>query len=218
MFNQEIDIKLPHVTLKGNITIPKDAFGFVLFSHGSGSSRHSPRNMYMARTLNDNNIGTLLFDLLTEEEDRTYKNRFNIKLLAERLAAVTKIIAEHPQVKGLPIGYFGSSTGAASALIAASQLGDLVTTIVSRGGRPDLAKEVLHKISAPVLLIVGGLDHQVISLNQFAYQLLSHSPEKELNIIPGATHLFEERGKLTKVAELAIGWYTKYLHAPVLSR
>lgn len=209
MKGKEIVIKLHSIELAGEIVIPPHPKGFVLFSHGSGSSRFSPRNKYVADVLNRNHFATLLFDLLTEDEDRMYGNRFNINLLSERLVAVTKEMANYKEVKGLPVGYFGASTGAASALMAASVLGDVVKTVVSRGGRPDLALDILPGLKASVLLIVGGQDFQVIEMNQTAYKAIRSV--KEMKIVPGATHLFEEPGKLEEVAELAAQWYKKHL-------
>lgn len=209
MKGKEIVIKLHTIELAGEIIIPEHPKGLVIFSHGSGSSRFSPRNKYVADVLNKNHFATLLFDLLTEDEDRVYGNRFNINLLTERLAAVTRQMAGYPGVKGLPIGYFGASTGAASALMAASLLGDMVKTVVSRGGRPDLALDILPGLKASVLLIVGGQDFQVIEMNETAYKAIRSV--KDMKIIPGATHLFEEPGKLEQVAELAAQWYKQHL-------
>lgn len=213
MITKEIPIHLHTITLSGEINIPAHATGFVIFSHGSGSSRFSPRNKYVADVLHKHNIATLLFDLLTEEEDRLMGNRFNIRLLTERLVGVTLQMENYPELKGLPIGYFGASTGAASALYAAAELGNLIKTVVSRGGRPDLAMDVLHTITASVLLIVGGLDGPVIKLNKDAYAHI-HSA-KDMQIVPGASHLFGEPGKLEQVAEIAANWYTQHLGNPV---
>lgn len=195
--------------LKGNLNIPDKPKAFVIFSHGSGSSRFSSRNRYVAEILNSKNIATLLVDLLTEEEDGIYENRFNINLLTERLINVTNHIMKSPDVKNLPVGYFGASTGAASALKAAAKLKDKIQTVVSRGGRPDLAGDSLAKVKAATLLIVGSLDTVVILLNNQAFEKLSCN--KELKIVPGAGHLFEETGKLKKVAELAENWFSKHL-------
>jgi len=198
--------------LEGDIIIPRDATGIVLFAHGSGSSRFSPRNQFVARVIREAGVGTLLFDLLTPEEEtldlRTREFRFNIDLLARRLMNVTTwLIAEH--VRSLPIGYFGSSTGAAAALIAAANFGNSVAAVVSRGGRPDLAQPALSKVTAPTLMIVGGLDETVIALNEEAYEQLRC--KKNLEIIPGATHLFEEPGTLEAVAHLAADWFREHL-------
>lgn len=203
-------INVDSVTLTGDLNIPPSATSLVLFSHGSGSSRFSPRNGFVAQKLQEKNIGTFLFDLLTEEEDETYQNRFNIDMLTERLIAVTRWVQEQKQFQDFKLGYFGASTGAASALKAAAELGYDISAVVSRGGRPDLAIPELSKVKSPTLLIVGGLDYGVIELNQkAAYEL---TIEKELVIVEGATHLFEEPGKLEEVSELAANWFSKYLN------
>lgn len=204
-----VRIRADAVTLEGALAIPAGAEGVVLFAHGSGSSRHSPRNNYVAGVLRENGIGTLLFDLLTEPEDAVYETRFNIHLLTDRLTAATQWLMGQPQTKRLKIGYFGASTGAAAALEAAAALGPTIGAVVSRGGRPDLAGPVLDRVKAPTLLIVGGDDDVVIELNQQAYDRLKG--EKELIIIPGATHLFEEPGTLEEVARLAARWFTRHL-------
>ena len=200
------------VTLEGNLAIPRGARGIVLFAHGSGSSRHSTRNRYVAGVLNQAGIATFLFDLLTAEEERedlvTAKLRFDIPLLAERVAAATDWVANDPRTRGLRIGYFGASTGAAAALVAAAGRDD-IAAIVSRGGRPDLAGDALPKVAAPTLLIVGGRDTVVIELNESARKEMR--AETELKIIPGATHLFEEPGALEQVARLAADWFARYL-------
>jgi len=200
------------VTLEGNLAIPSGARGIVLFAHGSGSSRHSPRNRYVAGVLNQAGIATFLFDLLTAEEERedmvTAKLRFDIPLLAGRVAAATDWVANDPRARGLRIGYFGASTGAAAALVAAAGRDD-TGAIVLRGGRPDLAGEALPKVTAPTLLIIGGRDTVVIELNESARKEMR--AETELKIIPGATHLFEEPGALEQVAGLAADWFTRYL-------
>jgi len=206
---QLVRIRLDSVTLQGVLAIPARSSGVVLFAHGSGSSRHSPRNNYVAAVLRQAGIGTLLFDLLTEEEDAVYETRFDIHLLTDRLTAATKWLATRPDAKKLKIGYFGASTGAAAALEAAAVLGSAIRAVVSRGGRPDLAGPVLYLVKAPTLLIVGGHDDVVIKLNQQAYDRLK--AEKELVIVPGATHLFEEPGALEEVARLAAQWFTRYL-------
>jgi len=200
-------------TIEGSLSIPTSAKGIVLFAHGSGSSRFSPRNQYVAKVLNKAGFATLLIDLLTEEEEetdaRTREFRFNIDLLAQRLIDATKWLKKNDDTASLTFAYFGGSTGAAAALIAAAKLPNDVATVVSRGGRPDLAMEHLPKVKAPVLLIIGGKDTAVIEMNREA---MKHIPtETKLEIIPGATHLFEEPGKLEKVAELAADWFSKHL-------
>ncbi len=207
-----IDVK--SAVLPGDLARPSGAGSLVIFAHGSGSSRFSTRNKFVAQQLQKAGVATLLFDLLTEEEDMTYENRFDIPLLTERLISVTQWVREDKQARelgaaDLPIGYFGASTGAAAALGAAASLGEKVGAVVSRGGRPDLAMDALAKVQAPTLLIVGGRDEVVIELNQKAYDLIK--AEKELSIVPGATHLFEEPGALEEVARLACEWFTKYL-------
>ncbi len=207
--HKTIDIPLNQVVLKGNLFIPENARALILFSHGSGSSRLSPRNNYVASVLQHEGLATLLFDLLTEEEDRLYKTRFNIDLLTQRLIDVTEWIKTQKETKGLQLAYFGASTGAASALSAAAYFGDEIAAVVSRGGRPDLAMTELHMVTAPTLLIVGGWDKVVIVLNQKAYSKLRC--EQKLEIVPEATHLFEERGKLEEVAALSAKWFTDHL-------
>lgn len=204
-----VELKLNGLALKGILTIPENATGMVLFSHGSGSSRLSPRNNYVAKVLNENGLGTLLFDLLTEDEDRIYENRFNIDLITMRLIDVTQWLQNQKESKDLVIGYFGASTGAASALRAAAFFGEDIKAVVSRGGRPDLAMQELNKVTAPTLLIVGGWDHQVIQLNEKAYQELNC--HRKLEIVPEASHLFEEAGKLEQVAAIAAAWFKKWL-------
>jgi putative phosphoribosyl transferase len=203
------------VTLEGNLTLPQDSHGIVLFAHGSGSSRHSPRNRYVARVLNEAKLATLLIDLLTPHEEvidaRTAQLRFDIDLLAERLVDATDWLTQFPDTKDLPIGYFGASTGAAAALAAAAVRPEVVGAIVSRGGRPDLARAALAQVRAPTLLIVGGNDGQVIELNRAALAQLRC--EKQLMIVPGATHLFEEPGALDEVARLACDWFQRHLIA-----
>lgn len=205
----DVDIPLASVTLKGDLVVPENAIGIVVFSHGSGSSRLSSRNRMVAELIQQQKIGTLLFDLLTEEEDQIYENRFNIDLLVSRLIETTQWLMENKSTKTLPIAYFGASTGAASALRAAAYFGKTIKAVVSRGGRPDLAMNGLPLVTAPTLLIVGGEDVPVIRMNKMAYDELGSV--KEMKIIPGATHLFEEPGKLLEVAELAIVWYKRYL-------
>ena len=204
-----IDIPVKKTVLKGNLSVPDNAKALVLFSHGSGSSRLSPRNNYVASVLQQEGLGTLLFDLLTEEEDRLYKTRFDINLLTQRLIAVTEWIKIQKETKGLQLAYFGASTGAASALSAAAYFGDDIGAVVSRGGRPDLAMSELHEVTAPTLFIVGGWDKVVIGLNQKAYNKLRC--ERKLEIVPAATHLFEEEGKLEEVAALSAKWFTNHL-------
>lgn len=206
-FQTEVKIPAQSVNLEGEIAIPTGAPGVVIFAHGSGSSRFSPRNNYVARILRKERLGTLLFDLLTEEEDMVYETRFDIELLTERLAAATRWFQGQPYADNLKIGYFGASTGAAAALKAASILGNDVSAIVSRGGRPDLASDILAKVKVPTLLMVGGNDPVVISLNRDAYVQLGG--EKDLVVIPGASHLFEEPGKLEQVADLAVKWFRR---------
>ncbi|WP_121343281.1 dienelactone hydrolase family protein [Flavobacterium sp. 120] len=205
----DLDIPLSSVTLKGDLIIPENARGIVIFSHGSGSSRFSSRNRMVAELIQKQNIGTFLFDLLTEEEDELYENRFNIDLLSDRLIETTQWLMDYKSTSDLPIGYFGASTGAASALRAAAYFKTKIKAVVSRGGRPDLAITELPQVTAPTLLIVGGLDVAVIGMNKMAYDQLESV--KEMKIIPRATHLFEEPGKLLEVAELAMVWYKRYL-------
>jgi len=194
--------------LEGNWVIPENALGLVLFAHGSGSSRLSPRNNYVAQVLRDGGIATLLFDLLTEEEDRVYATRFDIGLLSERLALATRWTQRQPEAAGLPLGYFGASTGAAAALRAAAQFGDAIAAVVSRGGRPDLTGPAISRVTAPTLLIVGSLDDAVIGMNETAYAELR--AEKQMVIVPGATHLFEEPGTLEEAASLALAWFQRH--------
>ena len=211
----EVQIHAGRTVLSGNLNIPKDAGALVLFAHGSGSSRHSPRNQFVARTLNEAGLATLLFDLLTPREEaidmRTREHRFNIQLLAERLVHATKWAKQQEQTSNLRAGYFGSSTGGAAALVAAVDAPQDVGAVVSRGGRPDLADKALPKVHAPTLLIVGGDDDIVIELNEQARDKMRC--EVKLELIPGATHLFEEPGALEKVAQLASDWFVKHLGA-----
>ena len=210
---KEILIHINGKNIYGNLKIPKKAEGLVIFAHGSGSGRFSTRNNYVAGILNKNNLGTLLFDLLTAEEEKidnyTAEYRFNIELLANRLIDVTDWLVKEPSLKGLKLGYFGASTGAAAALIAAAKRPSIIYAVVSRGGRPDLAMESLPEVKAPTLLIVGGNDFEVIELNRTAYKNIP--AKKKLEIIPGATHLFEEPGTLEEVARLSAEWFLKYL-------
>jgi dienelactone hydrolase len=210
-----LDVQIPvrEFTLQGSLQIPQAAHGLVVFAHGSGSSRHSTRNQYVARLLQQDGLATLLFDLLTAEEEqidlRTRHLRFNIELLANRMTGTTDWLVQQPETRSLPIGYFGASTGAAAALVAAAARPDAVRAVVSRGGRPDLAGDILSSVSAPTLLIVGGKDTPVIAMNQAALAHLGTA--KKLTIIPGATHLFEEPGALQEVARLASNWFTRHL-------
>jgi dienelactone hydrolase len=197
------------IKLESALIIPADAEGVVLFAHGSGSSRHSPRNNFVAQVLHRSGMGTLLMDLLTTEEDSVYENRFDIDLLTWRLERATQWLMEQPESKTLDIGYFGASTGAAAALQAAATFGTSIGAVVSRGGRPDLAMPVLERVESPTLLIVGGLDDIVIDLNRKAYAKLK--AEKHLAIVPGATHLFEEPGTLQEAAHLAAKWFERHL-------
>jgi dienelactone hydrolase len=202
------------MTLEGVLSVPHDSLGVVIFAHGSGSSRHSSRNQFVARELRTAGIATLLLDLLTADEEavdlRTTAYRFDIALLAERVVGATDWLASVDEVRNLPIGYFGASTGAAAALIAAARQPDRVRAVVSRGGRPDLAADDLPRVQAPTLLIVGGNDEPVIELNRKALDRLG-ARGKVMRIVPGATHLFEEPGTLEEVARLAAGWFVKHL-------
>jgi pimeloyl-ACP methyl ester carboxylesterase len=200
------------VVLAGTLTVPVEARGAVIFSHGSGSGRHSPRNQQVAGVLQQHGLATLLLDLLTVDEDRDYERRFDIALLTGRLLDAIAFIRTQPFTRGLPVGLFGASTGAASALRAAATQPAVIGAVVSRGGRPDLAGEsALRKVQAPTLLIVGGKDHGVIELNQAAHEALRCV--REVRIVPKATHLFEERGALEEVARLAADWFSRYLCA-----
>ena len=213
VLDRDVAIAIPSGgALSGRLVLPDAARGLVVFAHGSGSSRHSPRNIQVAQALNDAGFATLLFDLLTPPEERLRANVFDIPLLAERLALVTEWIDRDSDLAALPLGYFGASTGAAAALIAGADLGPRVSAIVSRGGRPDLAIPRLSEVTAPVLLIVGGADETVLELNRRAHAVLQC--EAELAVVPGASHLFEEAGALEAVAELATGWFASHLAAP----
>jgi putative phosphoribosyl transferase len=200
--------------IQGDLTIPADAKGAVIFAHGSGSSRHSPRNKYVAEILNQADLATLLIDLLTLDEERvdnrTAQHRFNIALLGERLVVATDWVGDHQKFSDLRLGYFGASTGAAAALVAAARRPDVIAGIVSRGGRPDLAGNALDKVTAPTLLLVGEFDRDVIELNQQAAKAMS-ATTTELQIVPGATHLFEEPGALETVASSARTWFAEKL-------
>jgi putative phosphoribosyl transferase len=214
---QALRIGVAGVVLDADVTVPEEARGLVVFAHGSGSSRHSPRNRYVAGELQAAGLGTVLADLLTEQEERldarTGELRFDISLLAVRVIALTDWVAEYEQTGGLPVGLFGASTGAAAALVAAAARPQPVRAVVSRGGRPDLAGEFLRLVRAPTLLIVGGHDVQVIELNRRALQKMS--AETRLAIVPGATHLFEEPGTLEQAAGLARDWFARHLPGPV---
>ncbi len=211
---QPVTVQLESTTLEGNLVVPMGAGGVVLFAHGSGSSRHSPRNRYVAGTLQQAGLVTLLLDLLTAAEEaidaRTGHLRFDIDLLASRLVGATDWLAQQLALAALPVGYFGASTGAAAALVAAAARPDRVAAVVSRGGRPDLAGTALHSVRAPTLLIVGGHDYTVVELNRAALTEL-RAAKTELAIVPGATHLFEEPGALEEVARLATAWFMHHL-------
>jgi len=219
-FESEISIDAGRVTLEGTLMLPKETGAAVLFAHGSGSSRHSRRNRYVAQVLHSSGIGTLLFDLLTREEESideySGELRFNIPFLAGRLLAATRWLTERPDMADRRLGYFGASTGAAAALVAAAELQNAIGAVVSRGGRPDLAGEALGSVMAPTLLIVGGDDEPVIGMNREALARLRC--EKKIVIVPGATHLFEEPGTLEEVARLATQWFTQHLTASAKRR
>lgn len=206
---QEISIPVEGASLEAYLTVPQQAKGVVLFAHGSGSSRKSPRNQLVARFLHDEQIGSILMDLLTAEEDSDPDKRFDIPFLAKRLLAVTRWALREPQLHAQTLGYFGASTGAAAALIAAGELGPKIAAVVSRGGRPDLAREALRKVQSPTLLIVGGDDVAVLDLNEQAYAMLNCT--KQLQVVPGATHLFEEPGTLEEVGRMSAHWFAQYL-------
>lgn len=213
IMSREVKIRADDIRLSGTLSIPEQARGIVLFAHGSGSGRHSPRNRQVAGALQEAGLATLLFDLLTEDEETvdiyTRHLRFDIGLLAQRLVAAADWLQELEETKKLKIGFFGSSTGGGAALVAAAVLGERVAAVVSRGGRPDLAGAALGEVRSPVLLIVGGLDDVVIKLNEEALAQLRC--EKQLKIVPGATHLFEEPGALETVAETAAQWFGRFL-------
>lgn len=211
----EKTVKIPinGENVEGFLAIPQEAKGIVIFAHGSGSSRFSSRNQFVAQELRQNGFGTLLFDLLTQEEDMIYENRFDINLLATRLALATQWLVKQGQASNLPIGYFGASTGTAAALKAALEMKPMIKAVVSRGGRPDLAEEALSEVETPTLFIVGGNDRVVLELNKEAQ--LKMRAVTRLTIVPRATHLFEETGALEEVARLAAGWVNQYLrHSP----
>jgi len=209
-YHKEVTIPVGKVILEGELIIPEEGKAIVIFSHGSGSSRKSPRNRKVAQQLQEMGFGTLLLDLLTPREDELYANRFDIELLTLRLIGATQWVSTLHEAQHCAIGYFGASTGAASALKAAADLPQ-VQAVVSRGGRPDLAMNALPKVKAPTLLIVGSLDYDVLELNRQVYQQLNC--EKKLEVVLGASHLFEEYGTLDKVAEMAGGWFSRYLLA-----
>jgi len=211
--NELIQIQTQTEQVEGMLELPLNPIGIVLFAHGSGSSRLSPRNNYVARELHKARLGTLLMDLLMSNEDRDYRRRFDIPLLTQRLSAAVSWVQQYDSTVSLPIGLFGASTGAAAALQVAAMREDDIAAVVSRGGRPDLAgTEALVKVRVPTLLIVGGLDDEVIELNRAACGVLNC--EKKMEIVPGATHLFEEQGALEMVAELAAEWLVRYLEIP----
>ena len=211
--NKSVRIPVGGVLLEGELRLPENAPGVVLFAHGSGSSRHSPRNQFVAGVIREAGIGTLLFDLLTNDEERqdtaTGVLRFDIALLAKRLVGATRWIEKQPETSGLKVGYFGASTGGGAALVAATELGVGIAAVVSRGGRPDLAGDALPKVKSPTLLVVGGYDEMVISLNDDAFAKLRC--EKDFRIVPGATHLFEEPGTLEQVAQISADWFSKHM-------
>lgn len=208
--NEEVQIPVDEINLPGNLLIPENSKGIIVFAHGSGSSRHSSRNKYVAETLHQARFSTLLFDLLTPAEDRYFENRFDIPLLTDRLIKVTGWLKQDSRTGDLSIGYFGASTGAAATLRAAASLGRVISAVVSRGGRPDLAEQAyLTRVISPTLLIVGSLDTEVIRMNQDAFSQLR--AERDIRIVNGATHLFEEPGKLEEVAAMAVEWFDKYL-------
>jgi dienelactone hydrolase len=212
MATSQIRVQVAGAELEGELALPAQAPGLVLFAHGSGSSRHSPRNQYVAGVLRQAGVGTLLFDLLTAEEERaealTRHLRFNIELLADRLVGVTRWALNQAAMRDSSIGFFGASTGAAAALVAGAELGESAAAVVSRGGRPDLAGNALERVRAPTLLVVGGEDRSVIQLNEEAYSRL-HC-EKALRIVPGASHLFQEPGTLESVARMATEWFSEH--------
>jgi len=210
------EILIPPLNLAGTLNRPEGARAMVIFAHGSGSSRFSPRNNRVAEAFNHRGIATLLFDLLLPEEEADRRNVFDIKLLAQRLTQAVRWAMDEPDVGNLPVGLFGASTGAAAALVAASELGDRIGAVVSRGGRPDLAGDALAHVKVPTLLIVGGADFGVIELNQWALERLKG--EKTIEIVPGATHLFEEAGALDCVIELAADWFESRLAGDRLSK
>ena len=209
---RNVEISIGDMRFPGTVGIPLGARGLVLFAHGSGSSRLSPRNVFVARGLHEAGLATLLFDLLTEREDRVYETRFDIKLLTERMTGAAEWALAEPLTRELRLGFFGASTGAAAALRAAAKLGPDVFAVVSRGGRPDMTGSVIADVRSPTLLIVGERDTTVLGMNRRAYAQLR--VEKELAVVPGATHLFEEPGALEEVTRLAADWFVRHLGAP----
>jgi len=209
MPEKHVDIPVDDVELEGMLDVPDGAAGLVVFAHGSGSSRKSPRNNFVAEVIRERGLGTLLFDLLTEEEDRVRENRFDIPLLTDRLVAVTEWLWTRDATRDLNVGYFGSSTGAAAALRAAARLDGEVDAVVSRGGRVDMASDALDEIAMPTLFVVGGADTQVLERNREAHDRLSC--EKELHVVEGAGHLFEGEGELEEVADVAADWFAETL-------
>ena len=210
----EVDVDCFSVVLPGTLAVPEGARAAVIFAHGSGSSRLSPRNLQVAGVLHESGLGTLLFDLLTDKEDQVYDNRFDIDLLAERLMGATEWLRTQPGAEDFEVGYFGASTGAAAALQASARLPE-VKAVVSRGGRPDLAWDYLERVTAPTLLIVGGRDTEVIQLNRKAYERLKlRRGTKRMVLVPGATYLFEEEGTLDRAAAEAARWFAKFLAGP----
>ena len=212
MAERDVHVPIGGLRSPGTLGVPPGARGLVLFAHGSGSSRLSPRNVFVARGLQQAGVATLLFDLLTEREDRVYETRFDIALLSERMIGAAEWALAEPSTSALHLGFFGASTGAAAALRAAAKLGPDVFAVVSRGGRPDLTGSVIVDVRAPTLLIVGASDFDVLELNRQAYAQLR--AEKELAVVPGATHLFEEPGALEEVTRLAADWFVRHLGAP----
>lgn len=212
MRKRSAEIAIGEIRLSADLAMPAQPLGWVVFAHGSGSSRLSPRNLSVAAALDRAGIATLLFDLLTREEELDRRNVFDIELLTRRLVAATRWLSTLPEARGRLVGYFGASTGAAAALLAAAELGDQISAVVSRGGRPDLAEEKLAEVRAPTLLIVGGADTVVLELNREAATRLTCP--NELAVVPGATHLFEEPGALEQVASLAAAWFTTPFTTP----
>jgi len=213
ILKKEVTISGSGFSLAGILSVPENSIGIVVFAHGSGSGRMSPRNRYVAEELNKNNCATLLADLLTEEEDKAYETRFDIALLMKRLLLIIDWLKKQEETKTLPLGIFGASTGAAAALDAASLLGSDISAVVSRGGRPDLSREYFSNIVSPVLLIVGSNDRDVLMLNKKTLPLVKNSIAKELKIIRGATHLFEESGALETVAKEAARWFQTHFNS-----
>lgn len=210
----QVKINIDGISLEGILTIPRKSSGLILFAHGSGSSRFSPRNSFIAKRLQENDIGTLLIDLLLLKEDLDYNTRFNISLLSSRLTEISRWLMKKKETKDLNLGLFGASTGSAAALITSVEIGPKIKAVVSRGGRPDMADKALASVQTPTLLIVGGNDSAVIELNRAAYKILG-SQEKKIEIVEGATHLFEEPGAIDKVVGLAAVWFGKYLNSSI---